>query len=312
MSRKPNLFIIGAMKAGTTSLHNYLSSHPQIFMSSVKEPKYFSSSTIWRGSDKKYRRLFAAATDELYAGEASTEYSKRTSKSEVAERIYSYSPRARIIYLVRDPLERAISQYKHMMRNHYEIRRFSEVITDPYDRTLTNSHYAYQLRPYIDLFESNSIYVDTFESLINSPQLFCRRLFSWLGIDDSFVPPNLGKTYNAGPDSIYVMDATQPFGRFIHKIARTITFRKSLSWLPVEQLETIIPKTPVDFRSGDFAADIEIAKAALAKTFVAWIKELEEMTGQDYSDWPSYQIGDRATVSSKLVARLRRKLGPLF
>lgn len=312
MSRKPNLFIIGAMKAGTTALHNYLSSHPQIFMSSVKEPQYFASSTMRSGSEKQYRQLFAAAADEIYVGESSTGYSKMTFRSEVAKRIHSYSPRARIIYLVRDPLERAISQYKHMMRDHYEIRPFSEVITDPHDRILTNSHFAYQLRPYIDLFEANSIYVDTFESLIKSPQSFCRRLFSWLGIDDSFVPPNLGKTYNASPDSIYVMDATQPFGSFIHKIARTTTFRKSLSWLPVEPLETIAPKTLIDFRSGDFAADVEIAKAALARTFVAWIKELEEITGQDYSDWPSHRIGDRATVSSKLAARLRRKLGPMF
>src|SRR5688500_2790920 len=120
----PNLFIIGAMKAGTSSLHEYLHQHPQIFMSRFKEPQYFAPHRTQYGMWGQgqplpepgidwYLRLFANAGDVEYAGESSVSYTARHWVTGCHERIWEFNAHARIIYLMRDPVERAISHYWH-------------------------------------------------------------------------------------------------------------------------------------------------------------------------------------------------------
>jgi hypothetical protein len=118
---KPNLFIIGAMKSGTTYLWNLLSSHPSIFMCRPKEPSYFVepgqlqklSYGIWRQgywkSEEAYLKLFRSAGIATILGEASSYYLHLPFASGVPERICQFNPDARLIYLMRDPIERTIS-----------------------------------------------------------------------------------------------------------------------------------------------------------------------------------------------------------
>lgn len=101
MSNEPNLFIIGAMKSGTSSLHNYLSSHPDIFMSQVKEPMHFSREDMWSKGNDDYLGLFADAKNEKYLGESSTEYTKLPFRDGVAKRLYEFNPEAKLIYIAR-------------------------------------------------------------------------------------------------------------------------------------------------------------------------------------------------------------------
>jgi hypothetical protein len=75
-NKKTNLFIIGAMKSGTSSLHDYLGKHPQIFMAQFKEPMYFSREEHERMSLAEYEGLFKDVSNQLYIGESSTEYTK--------------------------------------------------------------------------------------------------------------------------------------------------------------------------------------------------------------------------------------------
>src|SRR3982750_4919552 len=94
---RPNLFLIGAMKSGTTSLHSYLASHPQIFMCPEKEPEFFAKNAIWSRGEDWYLRLFDGATTEPVVGESSTVYSRIPHFPGVAERIAKFSPGARFI-----------------------------------------------------------------------------------------------------------------------------------------------------------------------------------------------------------------------
>ncbi len=89
--KKPNLFIIGAMKSGTSSLHNHLNMHPQIAMSAVKEPSYFTAARPSPDSLKAYMTLFDQSTTARYYGESSTNYTKLPLYSGVAERIHDYN-----------------------------------------------------------------------------------------------------------------------------------------------------------------------------------------------------------------------------
>ena len=91
MSIQVNLFIIGAMKSGTTSLHEYLNEHPQIAMSTEKEPGYFVEELSLDKDNSWYQSLFENTTNELYFGESSTHYAKYPTYDGVAERIKNYN-----------------------------------------------------------------------------------------------------------------------------------------------------------------------------------------------------------------------------
>ena len=113
----PNLFIIGAMKSGTSSLHEYIGDHPDLFMAEPKEPMYFSQNDDWRAGFDDYMKLFADRTNETWFGESSTEYTKLPQYSDVAPKLHECNPNARLIYIMRDPVERSLSHYWHVVKN---------------------------------------------------------------------------------------------------------------------------------------------------------------------------------------------------
>jgi hypothetical protein len=198
---RPNLFLIGAMKSGTTSLHSYLAGHPQIFMCPEKEPEFFAKQTIWSRGEDWYLGLFDGVGSEPVIGESSTVYSRIPHFPRVTERIAKFNPEARFIYIMRDPVERTISHYWFCMR-FYEERRdmFTAVREDPQFTNVSN--YAMQLTPYFDRFGSDRVATLTFEELSANPADVVRQLFTWLGVDPSFVPPNVGRRENATPEVI--------------------------------------------------------------------------------------------------------------
>jgi len=190
----PNLFIIGAMKAGTSSLHEYLHQHPQIFMSRFKEPQYFAphktrEGFLWGegnpcpepGMDW-YLRLFEEAVGVKYAGESSVSYTARPSHTGCEARMHRFNPDARLIYLMRDPIERAISHYWHFVAYGREDRDpLTAFQTEP--EYIGRSNYAMQLQPYFDTFGRDRVFTLTLEELNEDPQSVFRALFSWLNVD---------------------------------------------------------------------------------------------------------------------------------
>jgi len=130
----PTFFIIGAPKAGTTSLHNYLCEHPEIQMSAVKEPNFFAphldpiNEPRRVGSLDQYEQLFDPAV--AVRGEASTPYSEYPLRQGVPERIHEQVPEAKFVYMVRDPVERTISHYNHLVAPQGERRSLAEALGD--------------------------------------------------------------------------------------------------------------------------------------------------------------------------------------
>ncbi len=148
MSRKPNLFIIGAQKCGTTSLHHYLAAHPEIFLSEPKEPGYFVPEIDYYPRDREwYLGLFEGASGHRYVGESSTHYTKLPVYPGVVERIADFVDEApRFIYLMRDPIDRAVSHYWHDIRKFHEHRPIEEAFRERVDyRAFSN--YPMQLEP---------------------------------------------------------------------------------------------------------------------------------------------------------------------
>jgi hypothetical protein len=212
----PNFLIIGAMKSGTTSLYHYLKQHPQIYMSSIKEPNFFAlegSNLDFDGAEGKeqiqrwvkresvtnieeYRALFRRAANETAIGEASPMY---LYSPEAPYRIRNYVPEAKLIAILRNPVERAYSAFLYMTRDGREpLSEFSQALQAEESRMRDHWewiwHYRHlgfyytQLKRYFDVFDRNQIKVYLYEDLKVSLPRVVQDIFRFLEVDESFVP----------------------------------------------------------------------------------------------------------------------------
>jgi hypothetical protein len=187
----PNVFIIGAPKCGTTSLHFYLDQHPEISMSQVKEPNVFSSPRwMMRLERDHYRRYMDCRAPRR--GEASTSYSRYPVDGDAAARIHKAVPDARLIYLIRDPVERIISEYVHAVALGTEWRPIEHALrdfADPWNRYVCGSRYGTQLEHYLEHFDRSSMLVLEQSELRSRREAVMREIFDFLDVDRGFVSP---------------------------------------------------------------------------------------------------------------------------
>jgi hypothetical protein len=289
------------MKAGTSSLHAALRQHPQVFMSEPKEPAYFIEPCkrprdLYGNSDTEdqclatYLNLFAGARDHAYLGEASTHYTKLPTLNGVVDRIHAFNHNARIIYLVRDPVERTISHYWWNCRFHAEVRSPLDAILDN-SEYLAFSHYAMQMRAYRQLFSPEQIRLMTFEELCAAPGEHMGKLYEWLGVRPS-----------ADSTREFVRENATP-GTIVQQRVRALAqLRKSRLYAPVSK---IIPK---QLRTTMRAAnELEVDRRSvslqelighLRRVQKDQVAELEDMFGRKFSCWRTlYGRGGR-TLSS--------------
>jgi hypothetical protein len=210
----PNLFIVGAPRCGTTALHLYLETHPRILMSKPKEPHYFGSDLklMRRYEDREaYLRLFESPRDLQHAGEASVLY--LYSKTAPAE-ILGMSPDAKVIIMLRDPLEMIPSLHAHtQLANYEDIPDLEEAVAAEEDRregrripptclapiTLqytSLARYAEHVVRYREAFGPDRVLCILYDDLRAEPQKAYEQTLAFLGLD-SARPPTF-KVYNAG------------------------------------------------------------------------------------------------------------------
>ena len=194
----PNLIVIGAMKCATTALHRYLDVHPDIAMSEPKELNFFCGPAQrsdgrpdgrrvrltgnWHRGVKWYATQFRPAP---VRGEASPGYTS-PSFPEAAGRMAQVVPEARLVYLVRDPVERAVSQYLHHRAEGTERRPIEEALLDPASQYLERSRYHARLEAYLLRFPHDQIFICAQEELLEKRRATLRELYRFAGVDDSF------------------------------------------------------------------------------------------------------------------------------
>lgn len=118
--KRPNVFIVGVPRCGTTSLYTYLNRHPAVFMSACKEPEFFATDLAFPHAirnEKAYLSLFAEAADRNWAGEASTFY---LFSKDAPANICRLSPQARTVALIRNPVEQIPSYHNMLLSVHWE------------------------------------------------------------------------------------------------------------------------------------------------------------------------------------------------
>jgi len=185
----PNFLIIGAAKAGTTSLHRYLGQHPAVYVSPVKETNYFwyEGQRDRRPSVKTraaYERLFAGVRTETAIGEASPQY---LNSPTAPERIRRELPHARLIASLRNPADRAYSGYLEWVRKGLGTASLPEALR-PGREFFEHSLYYPRLRRYLDCFPRSQLRIIVFEEFAARPGATVRDLFEYLEVDPGFVP----------------------------------------------------------------------------------------------------------------------------
>jgi len=181
----PNLVIIGAMKCGTTSLHHYLNLHPEISMSKQKELDFFLGKKKWNKGIDWYQSRFNGKAK--FVGESSPNYTSYTQFPGVPERMHKLIPNAKLIYLVRDPIERMIARYIHQYSDGSEHRGIDEALMNPGKKSyLERSLYYTQLCYYLDYYKSSQILVLPAEELRHNTHKILGKIFNFLGVDASY------------------------------------------------------------------------------------------------------------------------------
>jgi hypothetical protein len=213
----PTLIVIGAMKCGTTALHRYLDLHPDVAMSEPKELNFFcgpeqrpndeDGTAAWMaGNWHRGVRWYAARFRPApVRGEASPGYTS-PSFPEAAERMLRVVPNARLVYAVRDPVERAVSQYLHHRADGTEKRPIEEALLDPASQYLERSLYHARLEPYLARFPREQILICAQEDLSSNRRETVRELYRFAGVDDSFRSPKQNLRWNVARSAPVSLD----------------------------------------------------------------------------------------------------------
>ncbi|MBK8815983.1 MAG: sulfotransferase [Methylococcaceae bacterium] len=279
-TRMPNLFVVGAMKAATTSLHNYLALHPDIFMTRDpwKEPGFFVKELNWNKGWDWYSNLFSEAETQKFRGESSTDYTKSPHYAGVPERIHAACPDAKIIYIMRDPIERAISQYWWEVEFSAEGRNMPQgILENPW--IMNASHYALQITPYLELFGEDNVFTLTTEALVKEPKQTLIDLFTWLGVSAEIELPEQFDVHNKSKASVNKFIAaglvSKLKGSFVWDI-----LKKSISpQLKAKLLKSMSRKVEKD--DGNHADVVELLRPIMQPQ----VAELTTLTGKRYDEW---------------------------
>jgi len=217
----PSFVIVGAMKAGTTSLWTSLRSHPDVFMPDEKELDFFVAEKRWGWGLDWYAQRFAPGASAGARGEASTNYSKYPLFAGVPERMASVIPDARIVYVVRDPIERMRAHYLHAFAEGWERRPMDRaVLEDP--QYLDVSRYATQVERYLAVFERSQVLVATAENLRVDHAGTVSRILSFIGVDPAWKPPRVEGAIHATADKV----ARSRAARFVARIPGSEVFSR--------------------------------------------------------------------------------------
>jgi hypothetical protein len=284
----PNFFIVGAQKAGTTSLYFYLKEVPEVYMSPLKEPFYFAPHAVHNSASdiirdkKEYLRLFEKANGFIAIGEATPIY---LWDPDAPNLIHQTVPHARIIMILRDPIERAYSNY--LMRV-----RYSGVKSSFYDELIRDYRspeklygksqlyvefgmYYEQVKRYFDIFGREQVKVIIFEEFVKRPEQTVNEVLAFLGIKCTVT--EIREQHNP-----YSVPRT-PLSRLIFALfrwlrARNIRFYKLLMLLPDSVLESLpLPSG----KSSGFAARILFKRVEKPKIEPEAFKFLQEIYHDD-------------------------------
>ncbi len=293
----PNLIVIGAAHCATTSLHHYLSRHPQIAMSRTKELDFFADEGDFQAGPPFRTEVDRRATERRrgnwsrglgwYRSQFDPSATVRGESSPIytdpwfprcAERMADVIPEARLIFCVRDPVERAISHYHHSHAGGHDPRPAEEALSLPGSRYLLSSRYAECLEPYLARFPRERIHLLAQEDLGASRRETLADVFRFLEVDESFWSPWFDRRWN---ESAHKGGARW---RAISRLRRSRTWRR-IAALPPQESGWLLERLSRRGRPNG------AAQAAPSAEVLAFLRDslrdeaarLQELTGRSFA-----------------------------
>ena len=291
----PNFLIIGVQKAGTTSIYNYLGQHPQVYMSPIKETNFLEKDWEKVGKEQslynsngidtweKYCQLFAGAKDEIALGEASPNYLFHYKSS--VERILKYVPEAKLIAILRNPIERAYSDYLMHIRDEIgeQLSLKAEIELRPRSSfLLKKGFYSTQLQYYFEHFDKSQIKIYLYDDLKANSVKLMQDLYKFIGVDNSFYPDMSEK----------VQTAQIPKSRLVNKLlrkqnpVRSFVAKNLKLFLPEAQRQKLRSQLIKLNSDGKEKAKLsQEERKLLQDLYQEEIVSLQELIGRDLSSW---------------------------
>lgn len=271
----PNLLVIGAQKCGTSGLHYYLSLHPEVSMSNPKELNFFIAERNWSRGVEWYSRHFDPSA--RCRGESSPNYTAYPQHLGVPERMASVVPDAKLVYIVRDPIERITAHWVHNYAKRREKGTLRQTLLHPNTSYVTRSKYFMQLQRFLGHYPDERILVLDQADLREDRMATLRRLFGFVGVDAGFEHPKFEQVRHSTSRK---KRATR-LGIRVQKMSRSRFGRRipRRAWLA---LDVALPLSKPISRPGGVAA-------ALGDEVLEVLHEdaerLRAHTGRDFSHW---------------------------
>lgn len=307
----PNFFIVGAAKSGTTSLYEYLKLHPEVYMAPIKETHHFSTdidntkfranyarslnkdlSKFLEGDMKEgifhafvkdwneYTRLFKKVKEEKAIGEVTNSY---LNSSEAAKNIKAKFPDAKILMMLRNPVDRAFSHYLMDLRIGYETEDFmtalkKDIARNPKGWGISNMYieigqYYEQVKRFMEIFPKEQLHIYFFDDFIKNPEATMKDIFRFLGVNEE-TGIDFSKKYN--PSFI-------PKNKFISKLN---TRKRVKDWL-----KSVLPKSVKSKFKKTFYTDKDLPRIKpderkfLQRIFSDDVEKLSKLLNRDLSSW---------------------------
>ncbi|MBC7286250.1 sulfotransferase domain-containing protein, partial [Hoeflea sp.] len=270
----PDFIVIGAMKAGTTTLSRYLAQFDEISMSRIKETDYFIEKKNYPLGEDWYRRQFDLSRPLV--GEASPNYTKYDIFPGVPERIAGIAPGAKLIFIARDPVARFASHYRHSWsQGHMQVAPADLLASSNGRHMIECSRYGAQIDRYLVHFDRCQLLFLDFDELCRAPQQLCDEVADFLGIARRTIRSEL-------PANTADQIANVP--RVLKRAARTTLARKLDHVLPMSTRAWI--RAAWSFRKPDAAPTLD---AALLDTVSERLREdarhFRDLSGREFSAW---------------------------
>jgi hypothetical protein len=284
---KVDFFIVGAPKSGTTSLYHYLNQHQDICMSLIKEPNYFSSEELndqglyYKAKTisklESYHKIFIQEKDHQLLGEASVSY---LFYQNVPLKIYKYNPTAKIIILLRNPIERAHSHYLMDYRLGHTKISLDAILNDSsvkdhallYQQYIELGFYYNQVKRYVDVFGHDNVCVMLYDQLKENNEELTNNIIRFLNVDLNH-GINFKTPYNRSKSST---------NKIIQKLYSLTFIRKSVSFLFPNSIISYINKIFFNNKENSLSTRLE---DKLYNLYSEDILLLEKMLKIDLSSW---------------------------
>ncbi len=262
-SNLPTFICIGAQRAGTTWLYHCLKEHPEIFMPSVKELRFFNYN--YDDGIDSYNDYFTGAGDAKVRGEITPDYYRQ---DYALLRIKEHLPNVKLIFILRNPIERAFSQYQLYCGTEYKEMSFEQTYRQHPD-LIEWGMYGKHLEFIYQHFSKENVLILEYDLLKGDPENFLQQVFAFLGVNENFKPENLTKTYNK---VIY-----PKLQRFLKEIGLNFV----IDIVKSSFLGDLIRKRQKEKKNGMSKQDFEY----LSNCFSEDVKHLGEILDADLSHW---------------------------